>query len=99
MNELLAPDPTNTTLAFTLGAAIMSAQLPSYPQRAESYEVRQEVGTYSPLMNKTSAQPSESMLMAQQVSAIFSSFAERQERLGAEFEAAVFSNLEALYEA
>jgi len=36
---------------------------------------------------------------AQQIAAIYSSFAQRQERLDPEFEAAIFRDLESLYEA
>lgn len=52
-----------------------------------------------PPEDRTDMRPVGSEQFAQQVAAIYNGFAERQERLGAEFEAAIFSDLESLYEA
>jgi hypothetical protein len=97
MIELAAHTPTSTTFAAALGAAILAGQL-HYPPRVEPYEVQQVRGTYSDFMESL-AKPSGVDQFAQQIAAIYNGFAERQERLDAEFEAAIFSDLESLYEA
>lgn len=80
-----------------MSAAILTGEL-QYPDRVEPYQVQQERGTYSAFMENL-ARPVGVDCFAQQMSAIYSSFAQRQERLGVEFEAAIFSDLESLYEA
>lgn len=55
-------------------------------------------GTYSDVLESL-IKPAGTDHFAQQIAAIYNGFAERQERLGAEFEAAIFSDLESLYEA
>lgn len=55
-------------------------------------------GTYSDFMESI-AKPSGIENFAQQIATIYNGFAEGQERLGAEFEAAIFSDIESLYEA
>lgn len=97
MNKIVSTRPTSTTLAVAMGAAILTGQL-QYPPRAETYQVVQVGGTYSDFMENF-ARPVGVDSFAQQFAAIYSSFAQRQERLGAEFEAAIFSDLESLYEA
>lgn len=98
MIELVTTRPTSTTVAAAISAAIMSGQLP-YPPRVEPYEVQQIRGTYSDVTGGAAAHTLGIEHVARQVAAIYSSFAQRQERLGAEFEAAIFSDLEGLYEA
>lgn len=97
MIELGAARPTSTTFAFAIGAAMLSGQL-QYPARIEPYEVKQVSGTHSDFLVNL-AKPAGVDHFVRQVAAIYSSFAERQERLGAEFEAAIFSDIESLYEA
>lgn len=97
MIELAATRPTPTTLAAAVGAAMLAGQF-HYPGRVEAYEVQQVRGTYSGFMEGL-AKPTSVDNFAQQIAAIYSGFAESQERLGAEFEAAIFSDLESLYEA
>lgn len=97
MIELSATRPTTTTFAVAVGAAMFAGQF-QYPPRVDAYEVQQVRGTHSDFMESL-AKPSGVDHFAQQVAAIYNAFAERQERLGAEFEAAIFSDLESLYEA
>ena len=80
-----------------MSAAILTGQL-QYPHRVEPYQVLQVSGTYSDFMENL-VRPVGVDNFAQQIAAIYSSFAQRQERHGAEFEAAIFSDLESLYEA
>lgn len=96
MIELLTTRPS-PTFAVAVSAALLASPL-QYPSRIEPYEVQQERGTYSDFIENLE-RPAETDYFAQQVAAIYSSFASRQERLGAEFEAAIFSDLESLYEA
>ena len=97
MIELAATRPTSTTFAVAVGAAMLAGQF-HYPPRVEAYEVQQVRGTYSGFMESL-AKPAGVDHFAEQIAAIYNGFAERQERLGAEFEAAIFSDLESLYEA
>jgi hypothetical protein len=97
MIELTATRPTSTTFAFAVGAAMLAGQI-QYPLRVEAYQVQQVRGTHSDFMEKL-VRPLGIERFAQQVAAIYNSFAERQGRLGSEFEAAIFSDLESLYEA
>jgi hypothetical protein len=97
MIELAATRPTSTTFAFAVGAAMLAGQ-PQYPSRVETYQVQQVRGTHSDFIEKL-VRTVGTEQFAQQVAAIYKSFAERQGRLGAEFEAAIFSDLESLYEA
>lgn len=97
MIELAPTRPTSTTLAVAVGAAMFAGQF-HYPPRVEAYEVQQVRGTYSDFMERL-AKPAGLDHFAQQIAAIYNSFAAQQTRLGAEFEAAIFSDLESLYEA
>lgn len=97
MIELAATRPTSTTLAAAVGAAMLAGQF-QYPPRVETYEVQQVRSTHSDFMESLVRSAGVDHF-AQQIAAIFNGFADRQERLGAEFEAAIFSDLESLYEA
>lgn len=97
MIEFASTRPTPTTFAVAMGAALLTGQL-QYPPRVVAYEVQQVSGTHSDFMESI-AQPVGLNHFAQQIAAMYTGFAERQERLGAEFEAAIFSDLESLYEA
>lgn len=50
-------------------------------------------------LDRCTCRPHGPAVLAQQIAAIYNGFAERQGRLGAEFEAAIFSDIESLYEA
>lgn len=89
---------TPTSLAITIGAALMTGQL-QYPARADVYEIQQVKGTYSDYVGGATVRPLRIETVAQQIAVLYSSFAERQERLGEEFEAAIYSDLKDLYEA
>lgn len=97
MIELAATRPTSTTVAVAVGAAILAGQI-DYPNRVEVYQVKQVRGTYSDFMEKL-LRPVGIEQFTQQIAALYKGFIEQQERLGADFEAAIFSDLESLYEA
>lgn len=97
MIELVATRPTPTTFAVAVGAAMLTFQI-QYPPRADSYEVQQVRGTHSDFMHNLVLAGNVGHF-AQEVSELYHAFAERQERLGDEFDAAIFSDLESLYEA
>lgn len=98
MTNLMTTRPTSTTFAAVMGAAMLTGQI-SYPHRVEAYEVQQVRGTYSDFMDGLLRSSPGAGHFTQQMAAIYNAFAQRQERLGAEFEAAIFSDLESLYEA
>lgn len=97
MIELAATRPTSTTFAVAFGAVVLAGHL-HYPPRLVPYEVQQVRGTYSDFMESL-AKPAGVDHFAQQIGAIYNRFFERQGRLGTEFEVAIFSDLESLYEA
>lgn len=80
-----------------IAAEMIAGQL-LYPTRVDAFEIQQELGTYSAFMESLSRSEG-TYHFAQQIAEIYNSFAEGQKRLGAEFEAAIFSDLESLYEA
>lgn len=108
MIELIAARPTHSAMAWALGAAVMATQV-SYLIRQDPYEmddpyeIVSQVRTYSRFMHSVGHSSAIDSIdvdqFASQVAELYYSFAQRQERLGAEFEAAIFSDLESLYEA
>ncbi|WP_139212331.1 hypothetical protein [Jannaschia pohangensis] len=88
-------------IAFAVGAAMAAGQ-PAWPEReTPSYTVVQIAPSYSQFSEQVmtkSKQPSH-IDFARDVAAIYASVSERQERLGAEYEAAIFDDLDGLYEA
>jgi hypothetical protein len=97
MIKLAATTPTPWTFAIAVGAAMPVGQF-QYPARVETYQLQQVQGTHSNFIAKL-MKPVGTEQFAQQIAAIYNGFAERQERLGAEFEAAIFNDLESIYEA
>lgn len=97
MTELNVSISQPTTVVAAISAAIVVGQL-QYPPRVEPYELKQVRGTHSDFLGSLSRSVSVDHF-AQQIAAIYNSFAVRQERLGADFEAMIFSDLESLYEA
>lgn len=97
MIKLSTTRPTPTTFSFAVGVAMLASQI-QYPPRIEAYELQQVGGTYSSVMEGL-VKSDGFELFTQQIAAIYNDFAERQVRLDAEFEAAIFSDLESLYEA
>lgn len=97
MIEIASSVPSHTTFVAAFGAAMLAGQL-QYPSRVEAYEVQQVSGTYSNFIDSL-ARSSGVNQFAEQLAAMYKHFADHQERLGAEFEAAIFSDLESLYEA
>ena len=97
MIEIMAPRPTHTSAAIAIGAAMMVGQL-QYPVDTKPYAVPQESATYSAFIDGL-VRFDDMDRFAQQMADIYNSFAQRQERLGAEFEAAIFGDIESLYEA
>lgn len=81
---------------MVVGAALVVNQAP-YPARVEPYEVQQTRNSYSDFLvqlNRVHVANNFSFEMNQ----IYVAFAESQERLGLEFEAAIFCDIESLYE-
>ena len=101
MTDIMASESTFTAATFTFAAAIgvsMLSKTTQYPLPDESYEGKGQLSSYSSFRNSLGLHDgSESFF--QQMSNIYSSFSMRQERLDAEFETAIFSDIESLYEA
>jgi hypothetical protein len=86
-----------STFALAVGAAIMGNQF-QYPKPAEAYEVQQVSGSYSAFKESLQTGGQVSEAFAQSMATIYSSLAARQEPFGTEFEAAIFDDIEDLYE-
>lgn len=98
MIDFKTAQPTTSIAAFAIGAALIASQIP-YPTPNETFQNRQVSGTYSAFMASLHARSIAAEPFAIQISEIYNSLASRQERLGDEFEAAIFNDLEGLYEA
>lgn len=68
-----------------------------YPTREQPYLLQSERGTYSEFKSRIARFEAEYQF-AQRLAAIYDRFTEGQVRLGVEFETAIFSDLESLYE-
>ena len=69
-----------------------------YPVREAPYVVEQELGTHSDFIENLENQAAIDKY-EQEVAEIYNTLLQSQQSLGAEFEAAIFSDLESLYEA
>ena len=98
--------PTHTSqtatgaLAFAVGAVIAAGQ-PAWPvPETPSYMVTQTAPSYSQFAEQVmvAAEQPAYAAFVRDMAAIYASLSERQERLGREFEAAIFDDLDSLYE-
>lgn len=91
------------TAALPVGAAIMSSHFrhsAPYPEPLEgAYKVPQASAPYSTFRLQAMSQAEKDEVFAKAIAIIYTSFAAQQEPLGEEFEAAIFDDLEGLYEA
>lgn len=71
------------------------------PNEEPSFVITQTQSSYSEISSRAifEARQVSRNAFVQDVAALYTSFSERQQRLGAEFEAALFDDLESLYEA
>lgn len=90
--------PTYTTIAFAMGTVFSAAEQPNYPRRAEHYEVVRHTGTHSAFMEKLRSSELDDTAFATEVASIYSRLAFQQRRMDADFERAIFRDLEGLYE-
>lgn len=104
MNNIAVTYTSQTTtgaLAFAVGAALVSGQ-PAWPVReTPSYTVTQATPSYSQFSEQimiAGKQPVHTEF-ARDIAALYVALSQRQERLGYEFEAAIFDDLDSLYEA
>ena len=97
MNELVTSGTAGTAIiAVGMGAL---APLPvDYPVGRSSYDVLQPQGSYGQMHVVLTPSQGENDRFARQVKSIYANLERRQEDLGPEFEAAIFGNLEDLYE-
>ena len=99
MIKYVTPRQSTTSLAIAFSSAIAVAPL-EYPKRIDPYVVFQSGSTHSDFpgaVGRLSRIEGEAFM--KNIAEIYDSFSERQRRLGAEFETAIFSDLESLYEA
>lgn len=87
-----------STIALAVGAAIIGGQFQYPGPTAEVYQTQQASGSYSSFEKRLQTELPESKAFVQEMAAIYSSLAGRQEPFGIEFEAAIFDDIEDLYE-
>jgi hypothetical protein len=97
MIKFLGPTPTIATVVVAMNAVMMTTQLDT-PTPNELYRLNQVSATHSDVA-KRMRQTFPLDDFATRIAAIYSDLAIRQEPLGAEFEAAMFADIESLYEA
>lgn len=103
MNNIVSTQTSQTAtgaLAFAVGAVIAAGQ-PAWPVReTPNYVVTQTASSYSQFSEQVmvAAQQPAHADFVRDMAAIYASLSERQERLGDEFEAAIFVDLDSLYE-
>ncbi|MCP4185515.1 MAG: hypothetical protein GY761_19765 [Hyphomicrobiales bacterium] len=103
MNKIVPSHTSQTasgTLVFAIGAAIAVGQ-PAWPlQEMPSYVITQTTSSYSQVSEQVinAAKQNTQIDFSHKVAAIYVSLSERQERLGAEIEEAIFNDLDSLYE-
>lgn len=104
MIDIKATGSTHTAfnLAIALvgmgAGAIVLDGMPKYAQPIGAYEWQRVLSSYSSFKNHLNSR-GEVERFSEQISAIYSKFSHRQERLGVEFEAAIFNDIDNLYEA
>ena len=95
------PQTATGALAFAVGAAMVTGQSAWPVCETPSYMVQQDAtSSYSQFSEQAMAaakQPAHADF-ARDLAAIHASLSERQERLGGEFETAIFGDLDSLYE-
>jgi len=104
------PASSRGSVALALGAAMATGQ-PYWPvedpssyannqaDETPAYVINQTVPTYSEVTDKVLAETKNPHLtFVDQMASIYASFSERQELLGEEFGAAIFDDLDSLYE-
>lgn len=103
MNDIVSSHTSQTAtgaLIFAVGAAMAAGQ-PAWPvSDPESYMVIQTTPTYSHFSEQfmVSVKQPAHVDFARDIAAIYASLSERQEPLGDKFEAAIFDDLDSLYE-
>lgn len=97
MTDPVLLKPSSTTLAGTMGA-IFLANPAHFPPTEESYEILQPRGTYSDIAQSFPLYFVRQEYFAHQLSKLYHDLASDQARLEPEFEAAIFDDLEGLYE-
>lgn len=97
MIDVKTAKPT-TSFALAMGMAMLSGQ-PAYPVQIETFRNHQIDRTHSDFIQSLRGRSVANEQFALQISGFFASLAERQAPLGEDFQAAIFSDLEALYEA
>jgi tRNA(Met) C34 N-acetyltransferase TmcA len=87
------------SVALAIGAVMVTGQAYWPAEEAPTYVINQTVPSYSEVSEKIiAATKIPHSTFVDQMASIYASFSERQELLGEEFEAAIFDDLDSLYE-
>jgi tRNA(Met) C34 N-acetyltransferase TmcA len=87
------------SVALAIGAVIATGQEYWPTEEAPAYLINQTVPSYSEVTEQILvATRNPHSTFVDQMASIYASFSERQELLGEEFEAAIFDDLDSLYE-
>ncbi len=93
------PASSMGSVALAIGAAMATGQVYWPTAEAPAYVINQTVPSYSEVTEQifaASRNPDSSFV--DKMASIYASFSQRQELLGEEFEAAIFDDLDSLYE-
>lgn len=94
------PASSMGSVALAIGAAMATGQAHWPAEEAPTYVINQTVPSYSEVTEKiVAATKNPHSTFVEQMASIYASFSERQELLGEAFEAAIFDDLDSLYEA
>ena len=93
------PASSMGSVALAIGAAMAAGQAYWPTKEAPAYLINQTVPSYSEVTEQIlAATRNPHSTFVEQMASIYASFSERQELLGEEFEAAIFDDLDSLYE-
>ena len=101
MNSVTSSHISQTTsvLAFAFGA-VMATEPTKWPtQETPNYRIENATTSYSSVLDQmmnTATKQNPKVDFARDMASIYTSLSQRQERLGKEFEAAIFEDLESL---
>lgn len=102
MNEIIHSQTSASSMgsvALAIGAVMATGQVYWPVDEPPAYVINQTVPSYSEITEQVlSATKNPHSTFVEQMASIYAAFSQRQQLLGDEFEAAIFDDLDSLYE-
>jgi len=102
MNEIIhnqTPASSKGSVALAIGAVMATGQVYWPADEPPAYVINQTVPSYSGITEQIlAATKNPHSTFVDQMASIYATFSQRQQLLGEEFEAAIFDELDSLYE-